>query len=185
MIGQRIVVVGNTGTGKTTLARQLSSHTGLPHIELDALHWGPNWIPVDAAVFGQRISDVIQTKHWIIDGNYSRMREIIWRRADTIVWLDYALVVVLWRLFWRTIRRSIRRQLLWGTNRERLWTQFFSRDSLFIWALKKQWSRRRHYPALFKQPAYAHLQTIRLRSPQQTKHWLAKVTALVTSPYRL
>ena len=178
MIGERIVIVGNTGTGKTTLAQELSRRLNLPHTELDALHWEPNWTPAETAVFQQRVAAVTQTNQWVLDGNYSKARHLIWPRAETIIWLDYSLAVIWHRLFWRAIRRTTQRELLWGTNRETWRGQFFSRESLFLWALQRQWSRRREYPQLFSQPAYAHVHIVRLRSPRQTRNWLAGVTAV-------
>lgn len=175
MMGERIVVVGNTGSGKTTLARQLGQRLGLPHTELDALHWEPGWTPADPNVFLQRVQAIITTDKWVIDGNYSKVRDHVWQRAETLVWLDYPLLVIVWRLFWRAIRRTTSQELLWGTNRETLQGQFFSRDSLFIWALKKQWSRRQEYPRLFTQPEYAHLTVVRLKTLRKTRLWLASV----------
>ena len=110
-----------------------------------------------------------------MDGNYHKVRDIIWPRADTLVWLDYPLPVIMWRLFKRGASRVVTREKLWNGNQETLHGLFFSRDSLFIWALKKQWSRRREYPALFRQPQYAHLTIIRLPSPRKTQKWLSSV----------
>ena len=101
------------------------------------------------------------------------VREMIWQRADTLIWLDYALPLVLWRLLRRTIWRTTRHPELWNGNRETWRGAFFSRDSLFMWAFKLYKGRRREYPLLFAQPEYANLTIIRFRSPRATERWLA------------
>jgi adenylate kinase family enzyme len=173
MPGHRIVVVGTTGSGKTTLSRQLAERFGVPHIELDALHWEPHWTEAAPDVFRQRVTDALSARSWVVDGNYSKTRDIVWSRADTLVWLDYPLSVCLYRLLKRTIRRAATHELLWGTNCENWRQAFFSRDSLFLWALTSHRRRQRTFPAALRQPAYAHLCVIRLRSPRSTRRWLA------------
>ncbi len=173
---QRIAVVGTSGSGKTTLARQLSGRLGLSHIELDALHWDPGWAPTPAEVFRQRAEAALCCDAWVVDGNHPEVRDLIWRRADTIVWLDYRLALIMWRLTLRTFRRVATRELLWNGNRERdLSAHFFSRDSIFLWALRTYQLRRREYPLLLALPAYAHLRAVRLPSPRATNVWLASL----------
>jgi adenylate kinase family enzyme len=172
---QRIVVVGTTGSGKTTMAGRLSDKLGIPHTELDALNWGPNWTMRPPEVFLSAVEQATRGKTWVVDGNYSRSREIVWSRADTIVWLDYPLWLILWRLWWRTLRRRVRQEELWSGNRERLWTHFFTRDSLFLWALQTYNRRRREYPILLQEPGYAHLQVVRLRSPKMAEAWFERL----------
>jgi adenylate kinase family enzyme len=170
---RRIAVVGTTGSGKTTLAQQLARRLAIPHVELDALHWDPYWTPVPPEVFRERTALALNGEAWVVDGNYSAVRDVVWSRADTLVWLDYPLPVILWRLFWRTLRRVVTREELWNENRERFLAQFFSRDSLFLWVLRSYPRRRREYPALLDQPAYAHLAVVRLHSPRAARAWLA------------
>ena len=172
-IGRRIVVLGTTGSGKTTLAEQLSEKLGCTHIEMDALHWEPNWVEAATEVFHERVRQAVAAERWVMDGNYGVVRDTAWSRADTVIWLDYALPVVLWRLLRRTLRRVLLREELWNGNHERFATQFLTRDSLFLWALKTYWLRRRDYPELLGRPEYAHLKLIRLRSPRETERWLA------------
>ncbi len=171
VIGRRIAVIGTTGSGKTTLAHELAQRLGYRHVELDALHWEPNWVEASLEVFQERVTQALAGDTWVIDGNYGKVRDIVWARADTIVWLDYALPVILWQLIVRTTKRVITRQELWNGNREG-WRAFWGRDSLFLWALSSHPRHRRDYPALLKQPEYSHLALIHLHSPRETQAWL-------------
>lgn len=175
--GRRIVVIGVTGSGKTTLAQQLARRLGYPHVELDALHWDANWTMAPDDVFRERIAQALGGPVWVTDGNYSKARDLTWGRADTIIWFDYPLVVNLWRLTRRNISRVFRRTELWNGNRETFAGQFLSRDSLYLWALKKHGKNRREYPDLFAETSYAHLRVIRLRSPRAATRWLARIPA--------
>jgi hypothetical protein len=112
-----------------------------------------------------------------LDGNYGRTRDIVWSRADTIVWLDYPLWLILWRLWWRTLRRWHQKEILWDNNRERLWEHFTSRDSLFLWALMTYKRRKRDYTNLLGKPEYSYLTVFHFRWPSQTNCWLAGVLA--------
>lgn len=176
-IGQRISVVGTTGSGKTTVARCLAQRLGLPHFELDALYWDQNWTGVPEQVFQERVRAAIQGERWVVDGNYSRVRDLVWARAETVVYLDYPFWRVFWQLLRRTLRRSRSGEELWSGNRESLRRSVFSRDSIMLWMLQTYRRRRKKYAALFQQPEYAHLQVVRLASPRQTEAWLAKVGA--------
>lgn len=174
-IGQRIVVIGTTCAGKTTLARALGEKLHVPHIELDALYWGPGWTPAPVETFRSAVADALSGETWITDGNYSRARDIIWGRADTLIWLDYAFPLILWRLLTRTTRRVVTRETLWNDNHETWRGAFFSRDSLFIWAITSHSRRRRDTLRHLQEPAYQHLNVIRLRSPSATRAWLEKL----------
>jgi adenylate kinase family enzyme len=172
---RRVVVVGSTGSGKTTLARQIAAcfnGSHMSHIELDALYWEPGWTAAAPDRFHERVERALAEGSWVVDGNYSSVREIVWGRADTIVWLDYSPWVIAARLVPRTLRRGIRGEELWNGNRERLREQLFSRDSLFLWAIKTYRRRRREFATLLRQPRFTHLAVVHLRSPQSTVAWL-------------
>src|SRR5579859_8182423 len=110
--GRRIVVVGTSGSGKTTMASTIARFLGIPHVELDALHWGPRWTEAPLGVFRERVDQALSHEAWTVDGNYSKVRDIVWRRADTVVWLDYPLWLIMQRLALRTAGRIISRQEL-------------------------------------------------------------------------
>ncbi len=171
--GQRIVIVGSTGSGKTTLATAIGQHRAIPHVELDGLHWEANWTEAPDAVFRARVAEVLMGDRWVVDGNYSQVRDLVWPRADTIIWLDYPFHIVFARLWRRTMRRIYTRETLWHDNRERFWVQFFHRDSIFLWLLRSYRRRKREMPQMLARPENAHLAVIHLRTPRETARWLA------------
>jgi adenylate kinase family enzyme len=169
---RRVVVVGTTGAGKTTFAREVAAIIGAPHTELDALYWEPGWTEATLEDFRARASELVAAPAWVVDGNYGQVRDLVWGSADTWVWLDYPMPLIMRRLFVRSFRRGWTKQQLWNDNQERLAGQFLSRDSLFIWAWKTHWRRRREYPQQLREPAYAHLDVLHFRRPEETERWL-------------
>jgi adenylate kinase family enzyme len=172
---QRIVIVGTSGSGKTTLAQQIAQCLDIPHVELDALHWEPNWQEASDQVFRDRTSTALSGSAWVVDGNYSKIMDLTWGRADTVIWLDYSLAITLWRITKRSLWRSIVQTELWNGNRESL-KRLFGQESMILWVLKTYPRRRRDYPILFKKPEHAHLKVIRLSTPQETQKWIRNIT---------
>jgi adenylate kinase family enzyme len=167
--GRRIAVIGTACSGKTTLAAHLAQRLDVHHVELDALNWQPNWTQIPLDEFRARVAGALSTDAWVTDGNYSKSRDIVWTRADTIIWLDYSLRVILTRLFKRTLRRVVTREELWNGNRETL------RGTLLLWALKTYRRRRRETPMWLARPEYQHLTLIHLTSPQAADRWLTQI----------
>ena len=173
---ERISVVGTTGSGKTTVAKAISKSLLLPYIELDALYWDENWTGVSDEIFLDRVKEVVKADQWVIDGNYSRARYLVWERAETVVYLDYSFTRNFWQLLKRTIRRSITQEELWSNNRESLRKSIFSHDSIMLWMIQTYHRRRRQYAKLIHQPEYAHLQVVHLKSPKMTNEWLSSIS---------
>jgi adenylate kinase family enzyme len=174
----RIVIIGTTSSGKSTLAERLAKRLDMDFIELDALHWEPNWQEAPLDVFRARVEAALrQAERWVVAGNYHVVRDLVWPKAEAVIWLDYSL----WRIFWQLTRRTFARwwtkELLWGTNRERLWTHFklWSQESLFHWLFKTYWRRKWEYPMLLSQPEHQHLKLIRFTHPKETDEWLERL----------
>jgi adenylate kinase family enzyme len=171
-VGRRINVVGTTGNGKSTVARALATKLDVPYVELDALNHGPNWTEASDEDFKRAVAAATETESWVVDGNYQRkLGEYLLERADTIVWLDQPLPLVLWRLWLRTYRRISRREELWGGNCESWRGAFAGRDSLFVWTIRAHYKHRRELPAQLAR--YPELRVVRLRSRREVSRFLA------------
>lgn len=166
---ERVVVIGTSCSGKTTLARALANRWNVPHIELDALHWQPYWTPRPLAEFRALTEAAITAERWVLDGNYGKVRDIVWGRATTVIWLNYPFHVVFGRALSRTVKRVLFREELYSGNRETFRLAFLSRESILWWVITTYHRRRREYPALFKQPNYAHLKVIELHAPAEVR----------------
>ena len=134
---ERIVVVGNTGSGKTTYAGELARLLSVRHIELDQLYWGPDWTSVPTATFRERVREAVSRENWVADGNYRKVRHIVWSRADTLLWLDFSYPLVFLRFLTRSIRRVVANEELFGGNHESI-RDICSGESLFVWQFKTQ-----------------------------------------------
>jgi adenylate kinase family enzyme len=141
----------------------------VPFVELDALVHGPGWIETPDEELRARIEPVLAADGWVIDGTYQRkLGGLVLDAADVVVWLDLPIRVWLPRLAHRTLRRLRGRERLWNDNRETLATALWGRDSLFAWALRSHFRRRREWPR-----AFAHLRVVRLRTPAEVDAFLA------------
>jgi energy-coupling factor transporter ATP-binding protein EcfA2 len=176
---ERIVVVGRTGSGKTTLARYLATVLQAPHVELDSLYFGPQFSTVSTAVLRERTIQALTGNRWVTDGNKRAVRDLVWPRADTIVWLDYSLGVSIWRLGkrarWRTAQLAAEASRT--DRRAGLPRQVLAAASGVLTALRSHAGLRREYTQLLSEPGNQHLAVVRLRSPRAAHDWLARVTA--------
>lgn len=172
----RVNIVGAGGAGKTRLAAALADKLHCPHIELDAFHWGPKWTEPPLDDFRARVAAAIQGEQWVADGNYGgKIRDLLWARATMVVWLDYLLPLILWRLVRRSLRRLLTRTPLWNGNRETLWGQFFAQDALIRYTINTHQRRQRQMTAALADQAYAHIDFVRLSSPAATDKWLTQL----------
>lgn len=180
---KRFHIIGEGGAGKTSLGAEIGARLNLAHTELDSIFWHENWQHSPPGKFEAQVEEIVAEDDWVVDGNYSRrIRPIIWKRVETVVWLDYPLSLCLWRLFGRTLRRIFSRELLWETNRETFRGAFLSKDSLFVYVIKRHASLRRRYETLAAAPEFTRINFVRLRSPSQTRRWLDQISSKAEPP---
>jgi adenylate kinase family enzyme len=165
----RIAIIGPSGSGKTWLASRLAHGLGIRHIEIDALHHGPNWETCGPDVLRERVAAATDGDDWVSDGTYHQMiGELVLERAETIAWLDLPVRMVLWRLVRRTYVRKKHLTELWHGNREGPWRESFR---YLIWpAFTRAFENRRTLPRLFAR--HAHLRVHRLRSDPDVRMFL-------------
>jgi adenylate kinase family enzyme len=171
---RRVAVVGTSCAGKTTFAAALAAGLQVPHVELDALHWRPGWVPARPEAFRQAVAEAIAPDRWVSDGNYGVVRDLVWGRATAVIWLDYSFPTVLRRALYRTVRRALLREELYSGNRESFRKAFLSRDSILWWVVTTWARRRREYRELFEQAAFAHLEVVALANPREAESFLRR-----------
>lgn len=172
----RVSVVGNSGSGKSTLARTLAARLDVPYVELDAIFHQPGWTELPVDEFRARVGDVVAGDAWVVDGNYNAVRDRVWARADTVVWVDPPRPVVMRRIVGRSVSRVVRRTELWAGNRER-WRSLVSLDprrSIVMWAWTQHGKYQARYGGAMTDPAWRHLEFVRVRSADDVEELLAR-----------
>ncbi len=116
-------------------------------------------------LFKERVARAIEGDAWVIDGNYAGRgaRDLVWPRADTVIWLDPPISVIFARLLKRAVRRI--------RSGEELWR------GIFWWALKTYRRRRRELPLILARPEHAHLTVYRFRRSKEAAAWLERQPA--------
>ena len=171
--------MGTSGAGKSTLAAELARLLDAEFLELDSVFHQPGWVPLPREEFRRRIAAAVAGERWVVDGNYtSQVKDLVWARADTVVWLDLPRRTVMRRIIWRSFQRAARRVELWNGNRER-WQNLFSVDkeeSVVAWAWQTHAATRAKLEAAMADHANAKLHFVRLKNPAEVRRFLASVS---------
>jgi adenylate kinase family enzyme len=171
----RISIIGTSCSGKTTIAKLISEKLHIPHIELDALHWLPNWQESDNDEFLSLVSHATSADNWIVDGNYSMTRPIVWNRVTHILWLNYPFIVVFWRALRRTISRAWSKEVLFSGNTESWKQSFFSKDSILLWVIQTYAKRQRQYSKLLADLPNPDIKVYVIRNNQEIAKCLTEL----------
>ena len=164
---KRVLIIGNSGGGKSTLARHLGDKLDLPVIHLDVLFWKPGWVESEDAEFRMEMAEVLQQQAWVCDGDFGSSMDLRAPLADTIVWIDQPPLLCLMRAVWRMLkyRHGDRPDMAEGCG-ETVDFQFYS----YIWSWNRN-RRARFKASLGTHGAQAHV--VQLRSDQEIVAFLA------------
>ena len=176
MVGKRIVVLGATGSGKTTLSKQLARRLSLAYIEMDALFWLPGWKekPLKDFMGDLKAAMAAAPDGWVADGGYlTQIGSLTLDAADTIVWLALPFHITYRRMAVRTLRELFTRELMWGTNRASFQREFLSRRSILLFAFRQRTAHFTRYRPILESADFRD-KVLTLRTPKE-------VTALVSS----
>jgi adenylate kinase family enzyme len=171
----RIVVVGTSCAGKSTFASCLALAIDCPRIELDNLYWGPGWEPKPQQEFRLLVSEAVAQESWVADGNYGSVRELVWPRASTVVWLNYSFPRVLWQALKRTVARCVSGEILWHGNRESVRRAFFSKKSILVWVATTYHRRKNEFTILRASNKFSHVSWVEVRHPAEARELLASL----------
>lgn len=174
---KKFLVVGTSGSGKSALARKLCTILNLEDIELDALHWLPHWTETPQLEFRKKVIQKIESspQGFVIHGNYNKIRDLTWGSADIIIWLDYPKALVMFRVIKRSILRILKNETLWGTNKESFLKNFFTKESIILWAWNTYELRKKQYEDLIVNPEYQNKKIIRIKSQKELNQLIQKI----------
>ena len=173
----RVNVIGTSGSGKSSFAKQLTGALRIPYLEMDRLYWKPNWQEPKDEAFFSLLEQALSSDAWVLDGNYTRTTHIKWQRADLVIWIDYSLLLTAYRVIKRSILRAWTKQELWaGTGNCESFARLFSKDSMVLWTLSNYASNRDKFEELMASGHYAHVEFVRVRSPKEVDALIQNLT---------
>jgi adenylate kinase family enzyme len=165
-----VLVGGISGAGKTTFARELCRRTGLPYYEMDGFFHGPGWERIPT--FEEDVAAVAAQDRWVFDSHgYKEVRDLVWSRADTVVWLAYSRRVSTSRVLRRSFARAWDKEPMFNGNTENF-SAWIDPEHPIQWSLRAYGARREDMLTRFADPAYAHVRKVRLDTPAAAQRWL-------------
>jgi adenylate kinase family enzyme len=101
---RKVLVIGSSGAGKTSLAISLGERMGLAVFHLDRYFWQPGWVETPTDEWLKALDNLLRGDAWVIDGNYSKTIELRMQYCDTVVFLDFPRMVCMWRVLKRFLK---------------------------------------------------------------------------------
>lgn len=175
----RVVVVGSSGSGKTTVARRIAENLDIPHLEMDAVFHRDGLADEAHDEFVPILDEFTDGDRWVVDGNYAShgASKVVWPKADTIIWLDPPRKTAMARVIRRTLRRAVLREELWNGVREPF-SNLYNPDPLkniIVWTWTRHPLVRERYETAITDGIWDHATVHRLRSPDEVERFLSSI----------
>jgi len=168
---KRVLIVGTSGAGKSTIAKIVAARIGVAYYASDDFYWERDWQPARIDRVNRLIDEVLEKPSWVLDGNFEHRWQDVWNQADQIVWLDYSLPRVLWQVASRNVRWLLSRRLVWSGNRMTCRRVF----SGIRHSVRSHGRKRKIYPEYIAQ--LRHDNVFRFSSRQQTEAWISSLSS--------
>ncbi len=171
----KFAVVGSSCAGKTTFSKEIAQKSGLIHIELDTIHWLPNWGERPEDDFRRIVDELTSKDAWVVDGGYTRLHDLTLGRANVIVWLNYSFIRVFYRAFIRTVKRAVTKEEIFSGCRGSFYVSFLTKDSILWWVMTT-WKRKRiKYRKIFDAKTVGDIEYVELRTQKEANRYLCEL----------
>jgi adenylate kinase family enzyme len=166
----RILIIGTSGCGKSTLAKRVSERLQIPFFPSDEFYWEPRWKIATQDKVHRLVWNIVYQDTWILDGNFDEIHDLVWRRADCIIWLDYPLLTIFGQILTRNFRWVLTRQKIWSGN-----TMTLQRAISGIHHMVNSYSqKKKKYP--FWLSEIPNIVCHRFRARDETEMWFENIT---------
>ena len=165
---KKILVIGTSGSGKSTLAKKIALKLDLPYCPTDRFYWKKDWQPEPSDRVREKAYDFATQPEWVMDGNFDSDRDIVWKEADCILWLNYPRLTVLYRVLSRNLRWWVTQEEIWSGNRMTLKHAI----SGIRHAMRSYGKKKRDYPLWLKD----YETVVVFRSSRQALKWMKKLS---------
>jgi Cytidylate kinase len=167
---RRIAVLGCSGSGKSTLAAALAARLGLPYVATDAVFWTDDWRATPASEVRAWLAEATDAERWVTDGNFDADRDLLWARANLVVWLDLSLAVALSQALRRNLGWWLAGSPVWGGQRMTLAKALGGARHV----LRSHAQKRRDYPGWLDE---VDARIVRIGRPARLERWVGDVIA--------
>jgi adenylate kinase family enzyme len=174
----RVAVVGTSGSGKSTFAAALAKARDVPFIELDLINWRPGWYDrsqIEPEAFKNDVATALAQPSWVLAGNYSLVRDAVWKAATHVVWLDLTKPLVMAQVIARSLQRAASGRDVFPGCKEN-WRRLLDAEHPIRWAWDTYERRKAFYGARMIDPVFDHVTRLQAQNRRQADRLLLELS---------